>query len=162
MKIAFSLIAVVIFTWLYINDGKLKISETPNMVGQFIKILPEGPHSEDFTFDSAKYTLYIRWEPWSPQSMINLSAGNILHSKLSSELNIIGLCSDWNDGIQEIKQARINFPIMFDQKLIFDEIFKVVDFPYYVLISPTHQVLWQSNSLDDVDIKQFIFNYERR
>ena len=68
------------------------------------------------------YTLFIRWEFWSPESMMSISGNNIIFKNLSEKINIIGICCN---GMMELKKSkrRISFPLMFDQNMTIDRLF---------------------------------------
>ena len=133
-----------------------------NLVGTKLNSLPSGPHTKDYTFDPKKYTLFIRWEPWSPNSMTSISANNVLFKNMSEKINIIGICSQWDDGIREVKRARISFPIMFDQTMVIDRAFNNKKLPFYVLIDTEKEIIWQATSITDQQLTEVIFSYQRR
>lgn len=132
------------------------------MVGKPLKLFKNHSQLTDANFDPKKYTLYIRWESWSPQGMMSLSVANIIHRQMSSKVNVIGVYSHWNEGIEEMRKARIVFPLLFDQGMQFDQIFTEKKIPYFVLLNPAQVVIWQSESIEHKELEQLIFNYERR
>ena len=162
-KSVISLIIILGLSWFfYSNDYRFKLTNQIDFTGQKLEVLPEGPHSADYIFDPKKYTLFIRWEPWSPQSMMSISANNILFKNLSEKINIVGICSQWNDGIKEIKKARILFPLMFDQNMIIKRKFNSKELPFYVLIDPQQEIIWQGNRITHQQVSEIIYSYQRR
>lgn len=147
---------------MYTNNYLFKKTNQIDLTGQKLENLPEGPHSADYVFDPEKYTLFLRWESWSPQSMMSISANNILFKNLSEKINIVGICSQWNDGIKEIKKARILFPLMFDQTMTIDRKFNSKELPFYVLIDPQREIIWQGTSVTHQQVSEIIFSYQRR
>ena len=163
MKPSLGILSILILGWLIYTNGYLASqADYLNLMGQKLDTLPSGPHSEDYIFDSKKYTLFIRWEPWSPSSMMNIANSNVLFKKLSEKINIVGICSQWNDGIKEIKRARITFPILFDQSLIIDRKFKSKQLPFYVLIDPEREIIWQGTRISAEELTEIIFSYRSR
>lgn len=152
------LAAFLAFTVFHSQSDQKKIE----MVGKPLKIFKDDPQLKTANFDPKKYTLYIRWESWSPKSMMSISAANIIFREMASKLNVIGVYSHWNEGIAEIKKARITFPLIFDQRMHFDQIFTQKTLPYFVLLDPNQVVIWQSESIEQKGLEQLIFNYERR
>ena len=156
-------IVIACLGWLlYQNNHLFYEANYLDLTGKKLENMPEGPHSDDYTFDPKKFTFFIRWEPWSPSSMMSLSTNNILFKNLSEKINIIGICSQWDDGIREIKKARISFPLMFDQSMIIDRSFKTKELPFYVLIDPQKEVVWQGTSMTAQRLTELIFSYQRR
>lgn len=159
ISVVITLVAVVLAP---IAFYKKSTKSSVNMVGKSLKLFKENPQLTDANFDPKKYTLYIRWESWSPQGMMSLSAVNIIHREMTSKVNVIGVYSHWNEGIEEIRKARIVFPLLFDQGMQFDQIFTEKKVPYFVLLNPNQVVIWQSESIEQKELEQLIFNYERR
>ena len=163
VKAVISLLTILGLSWfLYTNNYLFKKIKLTELTGQILEKLPEGPHSSDYVFDPKKYTLFIRWESWSPQSMMSISANNILFKNLSEKINIIGICSQWDDGIREIKKARILFPLMFDQNMTIDRVFNSQQLPFYVLIDPQREIIWQGTRITHQELSEIIFSYQRR
>ncbi len=149
--------------WLLFNNSNFVYEpDHLDLTGKILEKLPEGPHSNDYVFDSKKYTLFIRWEPWSPSSMMSISANNLIFKNLSEKINIVGLCSQWDAGVREIKKTRILFPLMFDQNMVIDRLFNSKQLPFYVLINAQKEIIWQGSSMSHHRLSEIIFSYQRR
>ncbi|MEE2923569.1 MAG: hypothetical protein VX619_02210 [bacterium] len=163
IKSIIGFLGILGLTWLlYSNNYFFYETDYLDLSGKKLEVLPKGPHSEDYVFDPKKYTLFIRWEFWSPESMMSISGNNIIFKNLSEKINIIGICSQWDDGIKEIKKARISFPLMFDQNMTIDRLFNNKQIPFYVLIDTQREIIWQGSSITHKRLSEIIFSYQRR
>gem|GEM_PF-1774315 len=101
-------------------------------------------------------TLYIRWEVWCPACLQSIEKNNELAKTYQDRINILGLTTQWDDGVKDLSRRLIQYPVGHDVKQVLDHFFEVQAIPFYALVDGQNKIIYQGNSIEESILKKLL------
>lgn len=90
-------------------------------------------------------TVVIGFEQWCPNCIVSIASNNKFFRENSHKYNLIGVCTELDDGLKELAQTTIEYPVAHDATGVLHSFFENNSIPFYVVLDSSSRVLYQGH-----------------